>query len=290
MDTAYPTFPRTTVGGLSVSRMIIGTNWMLGYSHTSPAADTLIRNAYRTPEDFQAILDAYLKYGIDTIMAPISSNPKLIDAIRMAEERSDHKMILVDTPNINVNDSAEGRKEAMEIIRKSKEAGSDFCLIHHSRCEQLVNKNKRTIERLDDYTYMIREAGMIPGLSCHMPEIITYTDENGYDIETYIQIFNAAGFLMQVEIESVAKLIQNAKKPVMTIKAMAAGRLTPFVGLTFNWNVIRPCDMLTLGAFNAQEVDEDVEISLAALEHRFPVLGRRSSPAPDQAAFSGDKK
>lgn len=285
----FPKFPRTTVGGISVSRMIIGTNWMLGYSHTSPAADQLIQKHYQTPEDFQAILDAYLKYGIDTIMAPISTNPKLVEAIRMAEERWGHKMILVDTPNICVDDTEEGRRQAWEIVKKSKEVGSDFCLMHHSRCEQLVNKHTRTIDRLDDYTYMIREAGMVPGLSCHMPEIIPYVDENGYDIETYIQIFNAAGFLMQVEIESVARIIQNAKKPVMNIKAMAAGRLTPYVGLTFNWNVLRPCDMLTLGAFNAQEVDEDVEISLAALEHRFPALGRRSSPAPDQVAFGNGK-
>ena len=26
-------FPRTMVGGISTSRMIIGTNWFLGYTH-----------------------------------------------------------------------------------------------------------------------------------------------------------------------------------------------------------------------------------------------------------------
>ena len=42
-------FPRTTVGGVSLSRMIIGTNWMLGWSHTSGAADTLIARAAPQP-------------------------------------------------------------------------------------------------------------------------------------------------------------------------------------------------------------------------------------------------
>lgn len=37
-------FPRTTVGGLSVSRFIIGTNWMAGWSHTGKAADCMIKN------------------------------------------------------------------------------------------------------------------------------------------------------------------------------------------------------------------------------------------------------
>ena len=32
-------FPRTQVEGVSLSRMLIGTNWLLGWSHTSPSAD-----------------------------------------------------------------------------------------------------------------------------------------------------------------------------------------------------------------------------------------------------------
>ena len=74
-------------------------------------------------------------------------------------------------------------------------------------------------------------------------------------------------------------IIWNAKKPVMTIKSMAAGRCTPFVGITFNYATLRPCDMVTLGAFSPDEVHEDVEIALAAIERRRPVLGKRSSPA-----------
>ena len=66
----------------------------------------------------------------------------------------------------------------------------------------------------------------------------------------------------------------------------AAGRVTPYVGLTFNGNVLREQDMLTLGAFSPDEVHEDVEISFVALEHRFPNLEKRASPVHNQAAFS----
>lgn len=92
---------------------------------------------------------------------------------------------------------------------------------------------------------------------------------------------------MQAEIEAVASIIHNAKKPVMTIKSMAAGRCSPYVGLTFSWNAIRERDMVTVGAFSADEVEEDIEISFAALEHRFPDLEKRSSPNTQQAAFGG---
>ncbi len=272
------TFPRTEVGGVSLPRMLMGTNWLLGWSHTSDAADRAIREKYAKPEDFYPVFEAYLDNGIDAIMAPASTTPIAVDAIRYAEQKYGKKIIIIDTPAMNVDDTPEGRASAKATIRHSREIGSDFCLIHHTSAEALVNKNKRIIDRLPDYLYMIREEGMQPGLSAHMPELVQYSDENEYDVETYIQIFNCMGFLMQVEIENVARIIWNAHHPVMTIKPFAAGRCTPFVGLNFNWNVIRDCDMITVGANSAAEVLEDVEISRAALEHRRPQLKARSSP------------
>ena len=280
-------FPRTDVAGVSLPRMLIGTNWMLGWSHTGASADARIREAYKKPEDFFPVLNAFLGYDINCLMGPIEAAPIILDAIAFAEQKTGKSIIIVDTPIINVSDSAQARREAESSIKRSAESGAKFCLLHHSSVEKLVNKDKAEITRLNDYTSMIRDAGMIPGLSAHMPEIIVYSDANGYDVETYIQIFNCAGFLMQVEVESVASIIHNAKKPVMTIKSMAAGRVTPYIGLTFNWHTLREKDMITVGCFTPDEVHEDVEISLAAFEHRFPDLERRSSPNTKQAAFGG---
>ena len=75
----------------------------------------------------------------------------------------------------------------------------------------------------------------------------------------------------------------------MTIKSMAAGRTTPFVGLNFAWNTLRECDMVTIGCTSAEEAEEDIEISFAALERRMPLIGKRSSPVQHQDAFGGIK-
>ena len=271
-------FPRTTVSGLSLSRLIIGTNYILGYSHKSAAGDAHIQEVNATSEAISAIIEAFLSYGVDTIMAPISANQHLVDAIKMAEDRTGKRVYRIDTPIINVDDTNDARAEAMAVFKECAAGGADFCLIHHSCCEQLVNKNTETIDRLPDYTAMIRECGMIPGLTAHMPEIILYSDQNEYDIETYTQIYNSMGFMMQVEIEVVNYIIHNARNPVMTIKPMAAGRQTPFVGLNFSWNTLRPCDMVTIGCLTPREAHEDVEISLAAIERRLPGLEGRDSP------------
>lgn len=278
-------FPRTTVAGVSLSRMIIGSNWIGGWSHTGPAADKLITATHASPERAERMLETFMAYGIDTVMAPFAGVPVLYRAIKNVEQRLGKQIILVDTPGMNVDNTPEARREAEAKIKESRALGATFCLIHHASAEQLVNKNKHAIERLDDYTKMIRDNGMIPGLSAHMPELVTYSDDNGYDIETYIQIYNCMNFLMQVEVESINRIIWNAKKPVMTIKPMAAGRTTPFVGLNFSWSTIRDCDMVTVGCLNEHEAAEDIEISFAALERRQANLGPRSSPIKNQDAF-----
>ena len=272
-------FPRTTIAGVSLSRLVIGSNWMSGFSHTSNAADCHILETFRETGSYTPVIGAFVKHGVNAIMGNYSGKSENSKKLLKAEENLGTKLVIIDTPVINMDDNKEARDECRKIFRESAKLGAAFCLIHHASCEQLVNKNKKTIDRISDYLDMIRQEGLKPGLSAHMPEIIQYSDLNEYDVETYIQIFNCLGFLMQIEIESVIKIIHEAKKPVITIKPMAAGRASPYVGLTFNWTVIRPIDLVTVGCFTPMEVEEDIEISLAALERRLPNLQARGSPA-----------
>jgi len=273
-------FPRTWVGGLSLPRLIIGCNWISGWSHVSDACDRMIHQAHQAPDSVSAIFETFLNDDVDAVLGAFGVDENLVPAVELAQERTGKQMIIIDEPILNVDDSWEARQEARQMIAACARRGANFCMPLHTCIEQLVNKNTRTIDRLPDYLYMIREAGMIPGLSAHMPEVVQYADLNEYDVETYIQIYNCLGFLMQVEIESVAKIIQNAKKPVITIKALAAGRTTPFVGLNFAYNTLREQDMISVGCFNADQAEEVVEIALAAIERRPPEIRSRNSVAP----------
>ena len=103
-----------------------------------------------------------------------------------------------------------------------------------------------------------------------MPEAIVFADRQKADIETYIQIYNAAGFLMQVETDWVMRTISEADKPVMTIKPLAAGRLLPVVGLAFVWNTIREQDMVVIGTTTPGEARESIELSLDLINRHIP--------------------
>ena len=260
-------FPRTTVGGVSLPRLLVGTNWFLGYSHTSLAKDRFIKEL-QSRERISQVLTVFLEHGIDAVMAPLSQH--LEDAICAAEDRTGRRMIRILTPSFNLRPGGPAEDEPEAVLDRTKELGATFCLPHQCVTDALVDRMYGVIRDLDRYARMIRERGMIPGLSTHMPETVTFADKTRVDVETYIQIYNAAGFLMQVEADWVMRIIQNAKKPVMTIKPLAAGRLLPVVGLAFVWNTIRDQDMVTIGTTTPDEAREVIELSLDLLNRRLP--------------------
>ncbi len=260
-------FPRTTVGGISLPRLLVGTNWFLGYSHTSLAKDRFIKT-YQDRDRIAGVLEVFLEYGIDAVMGPLSD--KLEEGICEAEQRSGRPITRILTPGFNITPGGDPQDEPEAVFDRTAALGATFCMPHQSVTDALVDRMHKEIRDIDRYAAMIRERGMIPGLSTHMPESVIYADKTGADVETYIQIYNAAGFLMQVEADWIMRVIQKASKPVMTIKPLAAGRLLPVVGLAFVWSTIRDQDMVTIGTTTPEEARESIEISLRLLERRLP--------------------
>jgi hypothetical protein len=262
-------FPRTMVGGVSLPRLLAGSNWFLGYSHTSLAKDRFIKEL-QTRERIASILTVFLENGIDAVMAPPS--PLLEEAILDAESRTGRAMIRILTPIFNITPGGNPDLEPEVMLDTCKKLNATFCMPHQCVTDALIDRRSGTIRDIDRYTRMIRDRGMIPGLSTHMPESVVYADKTGADIESYIQIYNAAGFLMQVEADWVQRIIANAQKPVMTIKPLAAGKLLPIVGMAFVWNTIRPQDMVTIGTTTPDEAREIIDLSLDLLNHQMPGL------------------
>ena len=261
-------FPRTDVGGVSLPRLLVGTNWFLGYSHTSRAQDKFIKE-FQNRQNMAEILTVFGEAGVDAIMGP-RFPAQVQDAIRDAEERTGRTFVQIITPHFNILPDGPAEMEPERVFAECKQEGATFCLPHQGVTDALVDRRVKKIRDLDIYTKKIRDQGLIPGLSTHMPESVIYADAQGADVETYIQMYNGAGFLMQVEADWVMRIINNAKKPVMTIKPLAAGRLLPVVGLSFVWNTIRDEDMVTIGCTTPDEAREVIDISRELLDRRVP--------------------
>jgi len=266
-------FPRTTVGGISVSRMIIGSNWFLGWSHTTAAKDRYITENVRDSKKIADIMEVFVKAGVDTTMG-LAQIPEYHDAIQDVQQRTGRKMIVVSTPHLPTSKETSTKGfdlgEVERVLDEQVKCGATFVMPHACITDMMLDKCSREIRQIDPVIKMIRDRGMLTGFSTHNPETIIYADENEMDIDTYISIFNAMGFLMPIEVDWVQQVIQNAKKPVMTIKPMAAGQIRPLQGLTYVWNAIRDQDMVTVGTMSPYEAAECIELSLGILEKRKP--------------------
>lgn len=259
-------FPRTEVGGVSMPRLICGTNWFLGYSHTSGAKDRFIKELFDEPSKMADVVSVFARAGCNALMSPL--NDFVRRALDEVEQRTGQHMIWIVTPTSGDYKSTmlDGWKEA---VARAKRMGATFCFPHQCVTDPRIDRVNRCLAPdLIEHLRIVRDAGLIPGLSSHMPEAITCSDECGADVETYIQPYNAAGFLCQVETDWLQRIIHGAKKPVTTIKPLAAGRLLPPTGLTFSWNTLRDRDMVTIGTLSTYEAEEVIELSLACLERR----------------------
>ncbi len=268
-------FPRTEVGGLSMPRMIIGTNWFLGFSHCSVAKDQVIKAQHADYRSIADVLEVFLRAGVDAIMFP-SPSPIIARAAAEAEQRVGRSMIRITTPGIEASaqTAATGFDEGAvaATLDADAELGTSICMPHSSVTDAMLDKCTGQLRCMDRICEMIRERGMIPGLSTHAPETIVYADKTALDVETYISILNVAGFLMHWEADWTMNTIHRAQKPVTVIKPMAAGRVPPLEALTFIWNAIREIDMVTVGTTSPDEAAELIEMSLRLFDGRPAVL------------------
>lgn len=276
-------FPRTTVGGVSVPRLVCGSNWMLGFSHTSKAQDEFIKERFDTPAKIADIVEVFARHGCNAFMSPVSDF--VAEALREAEQRVGVEIIWFATPSYPEEPLDDPWAVAVE---RTRALGAQFCFPHQTVTDRLLDRlNTRLQPRLMDHLRCVREAGMIPGLSTHAPEAIVCADACDADVEAYIQPYNAAGFLCQLETDWLQRIFWRAKKPVLTIKPLAAGRLHPLTGLSFVWSTLRERDLVTVGTMTTYEAEEVIEISRACLERRPPNLdlqftrSKRGLLAPD---------
>jgi hypothetical protein len=286
-------FPRTNIGNLSVSRLIIGTNWFLGFSHCTPAKNDVITHSLDTADKVADIIEVFLNAGVDTILGP-TERGLLQEAIERAQDRTGQKLNVIATPTLpfgpRTPEDGFNPDECLPILDQMAEMGADVCMPHEQTTDAMTDRCTRTVRKMDAVCAWIRERGMEPGLSTHNPESIIYADETGLDVSTYISIYNLMGFMMPLEVDWTARIIQNAQRPVLTIKPMAAGQVRPFQGLTFSWNSIRDGDMMAAGTMSAREAAEIVEMSMEILDKRASTVGLQHTRSKDSLRVAAESR
>jgi hypothetical protein len=244
--------PTTTIGGLEISRLTIGTNPFFGYSHVSPARDEFLRRHF-TDERIEEVIEVCARAGMNAVVAP--PNERLRPILDRVERTTGVHIAWFCTPGMSYP-----WPNWRDEIRMCADCGAEFIMPHTCYTDGAQHSGRCEIENYEAIAAFIREVGARPGLSTHRPETIVTADKAGYDVDVYIQPFNAQGFLCQVETDWVARVIREAKKPVIAIKPLGAGRILPPTGLHFVYNFLRPIDTVCIGMMSPEEAREDVAI------------------------------
>lgn len=155
-------FPRTLVGDISVSRMIIGTNWFLGYTHCTESKSRSVERLVTNPGAIADIIEVFLRAGVDTIMCP-HTKTCMFDAIHEAEQRTGVGAIIVSTPSFPTSPRTPldgfDLGEAERILDGEVAKGVTICMPHTSTTDLMVDKCTRELRKMDALCRLIRERG-----------------------------------------------------------------------------------------------------------------------------------
>ncbi|UCH36489.1 MAG: hypothetical protein JSV65_09085 [Armatimonadota bacterium] len=245
-------FATTTIGGIEVSRLTLGSNPFFGFSHKSPAQDTWLKR-YFTDERIYEVLQVAAELGVNLFVS--GTQQRFADLRRRLEDETGHHIYWACTP------AGSDLKDLKADTDRTARLGAEICLPHTSWIEAHLHLGEREVAGLAEVLDYIRQAGMVPGVSTHRPEVLPIAVERGYDVETFILPFNVLGFLCPVEVEWQAHLINQCPKPLIIIKPLAAGRLTPAPGLTFVYDRVKPIDTVAIGVLSPEELREDAALA-----------------------------
>jgi hypothetical protein len=252
-------FPQTSIGGVQVSRLLCGSNIFFGFSHFSAARDKWLRKHF-TVERIADVLAYCLEQGVNGVVS--GPQPKLHEAIQIAEQRTGREIVWVCTPGAG-GEACTG--DVKDDIAWCARHDVKVCLPHPVWTDARIIQYENRIAEAEETLACIREHDMVPGFSTHRIETVIISDKRGYDTEVYIQLYNALGFLMPVETDWAARIINGTSKVVIAIKPLAAGRLMPPTGLHFSFGTIKPIDTVCIGLMSVEEAEESIALARSLL-------------------------
>lgn len=250
-------FPVIKIEGVEISRLICGTNTFNGYSHFSNAKDEWTRR-YFTVEKVVEVLEKCQDLGINSLLGPVNEKTSLAQEMLISKGRKPMEWISTTLGSLDID-------VLKAEIKQAANMGHKLHAIHCSFVDSHLATYKQEITDLEILLKYIRDLGMIPGISTHRPETLSVIKTKKYDVNFINLPFNVTGFLCNLEVNWIARIIQDIDIPIINIKPLAAGRLMPEEALPFCYKNIKSIDAVAIGLMSPEEAEEDAIIALNCL-------------------------
>lgn len=237
------------LGGLEVSRLIIGSNPFSGFSHQGTDRDLEMKHYFTTARIKQTLHEAE-EVGISTIIARADHHIMRL-LMEYWDEGGSLKWIAQTCPELGPIEQG---------IDNGIVGGASAIYIHGGVTDYLLAQD-RTRE-IPPALQRIRDAGLPTGIAGHNPKVFRWAEENA-EVDFYMcSYYNSAHRDEQAELASgipewfndedrdqMVTCIARLSKPAIHYKVLAAGRKHPEKAFPFVARHVRPTDAVSVGFF-----------------------------------------
>jgi hypothetical protein len=295
-QTSLPTIP---FGAHRLSRLILGANPINGGSHLSRFVNIQMKR-YFTDARIQELLWRCQEEGINTWQSGPGPNLEAYKAFRAAGGSRD----CVGGSRDRVGGSRDCVGGELHYIALAHEtddhptmiadlvAGGTIGIAHHGEVTDVAWREGQ-MPKVRDYCKRIRDAGVMVGISTHIPDVVDHVVSQDWDIDFFMccvyerhrtreQLLARLGHvplpLKEVYLEDdpprMYKAMRATDKPCLALKILAAGRLCDqqaLVEAAFEqaFREMKPNDAVIVGMY--PEYEDQVAIN-AAYTRRFSHL------------------
>ena len=260
-------FANSTV---EVTRLISGGNPLCGNSHLSPERDAEMQ-AYFTAEQIVAYFHRLQAQGINALQAR-GDYHRLLYWLELFKREGGRLHWIAQT--------ASEMADTATNIRVLAAAGAIGIYLHGTKTDNLWLEGR--IDTAYDALRHIRDSGVQVGLGTHMPEVIEYAEEKGWDIDFYMACFYNLnrekresalvarergdagapeyhqGKFLHDDPPRMCAALRATQKMCLAFKILAAGRrcgTQPEVAAAFHFAFanIKPKDAVVVGMFPKHE-------------------------------------
>ncbi len=241
----------------SVSRLIIGGNPFSGNSHMSPELDNEMADWYTNERIKEALFEAE-RHGITAMLS--RGDRHILRLIR--EYRNEGGKLDW------ICQIASELADLKGHIRQVAAAGAMSIYHHGTRTDNLWHAGR--IDEAHELLKAMRDTGVVVGFGSHIPEVIEYVEERGWDLDFYVcSVYNLNRAPRQSQVTTIQRneevfdaadrdrmfrTIRAVPKPVLAIKILGAGRncTTPEAtraAFQYTFDNIKSTDGVVVGMF-----------------------------------------
>ena len=257
---SMPMLPTIPFGPVEITRLISGGNPLCGNSHFSPEMDADMREHF-SAEAVVRYLYRLQECGINTIQAR-GDYHRVLYWLELFKREGGRLHWIAQT--------ASEMADVFRNIRVIAAAGAVGIYHHGTQTDRFWREGR--IDDCLDYLKCMRDCGVQVGLGTHIPEVIEYSEEQGWDVDFYMACFYnlsrtpresalVSGSAATAEVypdqdpPRMCETIRATEKTCLAFKIMAAGRNCATqndvrAAFEYAFDSIKPQDAVVVGMFD----------------------------------------